>query len=193
MITDGTIRIPDSTRPESRRGARRGALVSALHRPAPLSAAKGSPPPHLPTAGDRRQGHTRPDPNSATHPGCSGLWLVKRQAAPDQQLCVGLARHTRTQLTRCRVASKPNGLRLLQGACKPSCRMFPLRARATRVRGEPRPFRAKGSAPRPSYLPSAIGISRRGSSRRMHSTARPTTEYAWALRSFVVTCSCSSC
>jgi hypothetical protein len=123
------------------------ALFSALHRPAPLSAAKGSPLPRRSTARDRRQGHTRPDTNSAVHPGCRGLWFVKRQGAPDQQRRVGRPQHARTQLTRCRVASKPNGLRLLQGACEPSRSMFPLRARATRVRGVPQPFRAsKGSA-----------------------------------------------
>ena len=72
----------------------------------------------------------------------AGLWLVKRQAAPDQQLNVGLARHTQTQLTCCWIASKPNGRRLLQGACEPSCSMLTLRARATRVRRVPRPFRA---------------------------------------------------
>jgi hypothetical protein len=122
-------------------------VFSALHRPAPLSAAKGSPPPSRPRARDRSQGHTRPDTNSAAHPGCRGLWLVKRQAAPEQ-LCVGRSRHTRTpQLTRCRVASKPDGSRLLQGACEPARSMFPLRARATRVRGMPRPFRACKGTP----------------------------------------------
>ena len=114
------------------------ALVSAPDRPAPLSVAKGTPPPHPLTARERSQGHMRPDTNSAAHPahpGCRELWLVKRQAAPDQQLRVGQPRHRRTQPTRCRVASKPNGLRLLQGACESSRSMFPLRARATRVRG----------------------------------------------------------
>ena len=72
------------------------ALVSALHRPAPLSAAKGSPHPRLPTARDRSQAHTRHLTNSAAHPGCRGL--VKRQAAPYLQLRVGRPRHTRTQL-----------------------------------------------------------------------------------------------
>ena len=74
---------------------------------------------------------------------------MKRQAAPDQQLNVGRPRHTRTQPTRpgCPVASRPNGRRLLRGACEPSRSMFPLRARATRARGVPPPFRAsKGSA-----------------------------------------------
>ena len=130
------------------------ALARALHHHGrsidqlgPLSAAKGSPPPHLPTAGDGRQGHTRPDSNSAAHPGCRGLWLVKRQAAPDQQLRVGRPRHTRTQLTRCRVASEPNGLRLLQGPCEPSRSMLPLRVRATRVRGVPLPFRTSKGNP----------------------------------------------
>ena len=42
---------------------------------------------------------------------------------------------------RCRVASMPNGRRLLQGACEPSHSMFPRRARATRVRGVPQPIR----------------------------------------------------
>ncbi len=124
------------------------ALARALHhQPGPLSAATGSHPPRPPTVGDRSQGHTRPDINSAAHPCCRGLWLVKRQAAPDQQLRVGRSRHTRTQPTHCQVASKPNRLRLLQGACEPSRSIFPLRARATRVRGVPQPFRApKGSA-----------------------------------------------
>ncbi len=40
--------------------------------------------------------------------------------------------------------------------------------------------------PRPSSLPSASSILRRGSSRRMRSTARPNTEHAWGLRSFIV-------
>jgi hypothetical protein len=57
------------------------ALFRALHRPAPLSAAKGSPPPHLPTADDRRQGHTRPDSNSAAHPGCKGSPLARETAS----------------------------------------------------------------------------------------------------------------
>jgi hypothetical protein len=144
------------------------ALLSTLHRPASMSAAKSSPPPRLPTAGDRRQGHTIPDKNSAAHPGCRGLWLVKRKQRltmftavgvretrlcdsigrqHDQQLRVGRPRHACTQLTRCRVASNPNGLRLLQGTCEPSRSMLSLRARATRVRGVPQPFRAsKGSA-----------------------------------------------
>ncbi len=122
----------------------------SIDQPGPLSAAKGSPPPRPPTAGDRSQGHTRPDTNSQpvqSHPSCRGLWLVKRQAAPDQQLRVGRPRHTRTQPTHCKVVSKPNRLRFLQGACEPSRSMLPLRARATRVRGVPQPFRApKGSA-----------------------------------------------
>jgi hypothetical protein len=101
----------------------------------------------LPTAGDRSQGPTRPDSNSAAHPGCRGLWLVKRQAAPDQQLNVGLARHTQMQATCRWIASKPNGLRLLQGACEPSRSMLPLRARATRVRRVPQPFRASKGSP----------------------------------------------
>ncbi len=67
------------------------------------------------------------------------LWLVKRQAAPDQQLRVGRP--------RCRVASMPNGLRLVQGSCEPSRSMFPLGARATRLRGVPRPFRASKGIP----------------------------------------------
>jgi hypothetical protein len=71
------------------------ALARALHHQLePLSAAKGSPPPRPPTVGDRSQGHTRPDINSAARPGCRGLWLVKRQAAPDQQPRVGRPRHT---------------------------------------------------------------------------------------------------
>ena len=71
------------------------ALARALHQPGPLSAAKGSPPPRPPTVGDRSQGHTRPHTNSQpvqSHPGCRGLWFVKR--APDQQLRVGRPRHT---------------------------------------------------------------------------------------------------
>ena len=63
----------------------------------------------------------------------------KQQAAPNssskQQQGAGSK-----QLPYCRVASKPNGLRLLPGACEPSCSMFPLRARTTRVRGVPQPF-----------------------------------------------------
>jgi hypothetical protein len=63
-----------------------------------------------------------------------------------EQLNVGLARHTHTQLT-CRIASKSNGLRLLQGACETSRSMLPRRARATRVRRVPQSARAsKGSA-----------------------------------------------
>ena len=117
--------------------------VSALQRPAPLSAVKGSHPPRLPTADDRSQGRTRPDTNS---PGCLGLWLVKRQAASDQQLNVGRPQHTRMQLTCCPVASKPSGL-LSCRVCEPSRRMFPLRARATRVRGEHQLFRASKDSP----------------------------------------------
>ena len=117
-------------------------LARSIDQPRPLSAAKGSPPPRPPTVGDRSQGHTRPDINSAAHPGCRGLWLVKRQAAPDQQLNVGLARHTQMQATCRWIASKPNGLRLLQGACEPSRSIFPPRARATRVRGVRQRIRA---------------------------------------------------
>ncbi len=84
---------------------------------------------------------------SAAHPDCRGLWFVKRQAVPDQQLNDRRPGYTRTQPPRCPVTSKPNGLRLLQGACEPSRSMFPRRARATRARGVPPPFRAsKGSA-----------------------------------------------
>ena len=36
---------------------------------------------------------------------------------------------------------------LLQGACDPSRSMFPLRARATRARGVPQPFRASEGSP----------------------------------------------
>jgi hypothetical protein len=78
------------------------ALARALHHHGrsidqlgPLSAAKGSPPPRPPTAGDRSQGHTRADTNSQpvqSHPSCRGHWFVKR--APDQQLRVGRPRHT---------------------------------------------------------------------------------------------------
>ena len=161
---------------------RRGHCL-ARHRPAPLSAAKGSPHPRLPTARDRSQAHTRHLTNSAAHPGCRGL--VKRQAAPYLQLRVGRPRHTRTQLTRCRAASMPNGLRLLQGACEPSRSMFPLRARATRVRGVPRPCRASKCSPlpagagagaggdEPSKGPSVLG---RRASCRVHAARRALTK-----------------
>ena len=57
--------------------------------------------------------------------------------------------------------------------------------RAVDGRRECPPLFVRHSPPRSSSLPSASGILRRGSSRRMHSTARPTTEYAWALLSEV--------
>ncbi len=77
---------------------------------APLSAAKGSAPPRLPTADDRSQGYTRPHTSSTAHPDCRGLWLVKRQAAPDQQLRVeGHGPRARSLLAagphRCRAVS----------------------------------------------------------------------------------------
>ncbi len=70
-------------------------LARSIDQLGPLSAAKGSPPPRPPTAGDRSQGHTRADTNSQpvqSHPSCRGRWFVKR--APDQQLRVGRPRHT---------------------------------------------------------------------------------------------------
>jgi hypothetical protein len=86
---------------------------------------------------------------------------LQRQAAPGHQLRVGRLRHTRTQLNRGRVASKPSGLRLLHGACEPSCRMFPHRARATRVRSMHRTSAAGagGGDEDPPKGPSVLGLS----------------------------------